>query len=113
MKQGWLLREGQVLAAAECADHYSDRSKGLIGQKGYDGALFLPRTRSVHTAFMQFPIDVAFLDRESRVLATARLVPWRVGLPRRNCRGILEARAGSFERWGIATGDVLEFRDTQ
>jgi uncharacterized membrane protein (UPF0127 family) len=113
MKQGWLLREGTVLAAAESGESYGDRSKGLIGRTGYEGALFLPHTRSVHTLFMRFAIDVGFLDRDGVVLRTVRVAPWRIALPRRGVRGVVEAEAGSFERWGVSPGDTLEFRDTK
>ncbi len=110
MRAGWLLRDGQVLVAAEWADHLGDRTRGLLGRSGYDGALILPRTRSVHTARMRFPIDVAFLDAHLEVVGTCRLVPWRLALPRRRGRHVLEAEAGSFERWALAVGDGLEFR---
>jgi len=109
-RAGWLLRDGQVLAAAERADHLAERTRGLLGRSGYDGAMILARTRSVHTARMRFPLDVAFLDAELVVVGTCRLVPWRLALPRRRGRHVLEAQAGSFERWGLAVGDHLEFK---
>jgi hypothetical protein len=37
--------------------------------------LLLPRCRSVHTIGMRFALDVVFLDRELRVIATRRSVP--------------------------------------
>ena len=111
MRAGWLLRDGQVLVAAEWADHLAERTRGLLGRSDYDGGLILPRTRSVHTAGMRFPLDVAFLDSHLEVVGTCRLVPWRLALPRRRGRHVLETAAGSFERWGLAVGDRLEFRE--
>ena len=54
-------------------------------------ALLIPRCRSVHTFGMRFPLDIAFLDGDGRVLRLARSVP-----PNRlvSCRGaaaVLEA----------------------
>ncbi len=106
----WLLREGEVLAAAEIADGLWARTRGLLGRDRYDGALVLPHTRAVHTAGMRFAIDVAFLDRELTVVGTSLLRPWRVGLPRPRARSVLEAEAGAFERWGLRPGDRLELR---
>ena len=83
----WLLRDGDVLAAAEVADGLAGRARGLLGRDGYDGAMVLPRTRSVHTIGMRFPIDVAFCDRDLVVLdVTTRVPPLRMTVPRRGCR---------------------------
>lgn len=111
MKQVWLLRGGDVLASAEVAEAWADRARGLIGHSSYDGALLLRHTRSVHSVGMRFPLDVAFLDRELTLVATSRLRPWGVALPRRGGCHVLVAQAGSFERWRLRTGDQLEIRE--
>ena len=103
-------RDGEVLASAEGASSLAARSRGLLGKKGYEGALLLRRTRSVHTIGMRFSIDVAFLTRDLRVVAVSTLAPCRIGLPRRTGRCVLEAEAGAFERWGLAVGDQLEIK---
>ena len=72
--------------------------------------MVLPRTRSVHTIGMRFALDVAFCDRDLLVLDTVRVVPLRMTRPRRGCRTVIEAEAGAFERWGLASGDRLELR---
>jgi uncharacterized membrane protein (UPF0127 family) len=72
--------------------------------------MLLPRTRSVHTIGMRFPIDVAICDRDMVVLAVVRVRPMRMTLPRRRGRMVLEAQAGAFERWGLRVGDHLELR---
>jgi uncharacterized membrane protein (UPF0127 family) len=110
MKAAWLLRDGTVLAAAEVADSFVGRARGLIGRDGIEGALVLPRVRAVHTLGMRFPIDVAFLDAELVVLEMVSMSPWRLGRPRLGARSVLEAPAGSFERWGLRPGDRLELR---
>jgi len=107
----WLLRDGDVLASAEVADTYAARTRGLLGRSSYEGALVLTRTRSVHTIAMRFPIDVAFLDKDLTVLDVVHLPPWRLTVPRRKCRSVLEAEGGAFERWGLREGDRLELRE--
>lgn len=104
----WLLRGGDVLAAAEVAESVAARLRGLLGRTGYEGALVLPRAKAVHTLFMRFPIDVAFLDHDLRVLDAVRMAPWRLSRPRWRCRWVLEAEAGAFERWKLRPGDELE-----
>ena len=100
-----------MLASAEIADGIGERTRGLLGRHGFEGALVLPRTRAVHTFGMRFPIDAAFCDRDLVTLGVVRMLPWRVSLPRRGCRWVIEAEAGAFERWGLRAGDRLELRE--
>lgn len=111
MRTGWLLRDGEVLASAEMTAGFAERARGLSGRDRYEGALLLDRTRSVHSFTMRFALDVAFLGGDLTVLGTTRLGRWRVAPPRRGARTVLEAEAGCFERWGLAVGDHLEFRE--
>jgi uncharacterized membrane protein (UPF0127 family) len=106
----WLLRDGDVLAAAEVAETFAQRSRGLLGRSSYEGAMVLPRTRSVHTIGMRFAIDVAVCDKELTVLGVKTLRPYRMTIPRRGGRSVIEAQAGAFERWGLRVGDHLELR---
>jgi len=104
----WLLRDGEVLASLAIASSRRDRRRGLLGQDGCDGALLIERARSVHSFGMRFPLDVAFLDEEHRVVRTLRLAPNRLTLPVRGARHALEAEAGRFAHWGLVVGDELE-----
>lgn len=107
---GWLVRDGEVLASLEVADSATRRAVGLLGRDGTDGALLLRGTRSVHTFGMRFDIDVAFLDRDDRVLKTMTVRRHRVTMPVWPARSVLEASAGSFREWRLACGDQLEIR---
>lgn len=108
----WLMRDdGRVLASVEVADSFAMKLRGLLGRDGIDGAFLLPGVRSVHTIGMRFPIDVAFLDRDWKVVAMSTLPPYRLGMPHFAAKRAVEAEAGSFERWGLRVGDVLELRD--
>ena len=106
----WLLRDGDVLAAAEVATSFSSRLRGLLGRDGLDGALVLRPARSVHTIGMRFAIDVAFCDRDLRVLSTCTMRPHRMSVPRRKAKVVIEAEAGAFDRWRLRPGDQLELR---
>lgn len=99
-----------MLASLEIADSWQARARGLLGRRSFDGALLIEPTRSVHTVGMRFAIDVAFCDRDLTVVAVKRLVPYRVALPVRGTRAVIEAEAGSFDRWGLDVGTELEVR---
>ena len=75
-------RTGGVVANdIELADTRETRRRGLLGRAGIgaSSALILRPCFSVHTAFMQFAIDVVFVNRQGVVVKVARhLAPWRV-----------------------------------
>lgn len=103
--------DGRVVCAhCAVATRPWTRLRGLLGRSGLgtgEGMLF-PRTTSVHTMFMRFPIDVVFLDAELRVLAVREAVPaWRA-VKERGAKATLELGAGEAARAGISPGEVLE-----
>lgn len=106
----WLVREGDVLAAAEVAVDGRARRRGLLGRDAFDGALVLRPCRNVHTARMRFAIDVAFCDAEGVVLRTVSLGPWRISPYVHQSAFVIEAQAGAFERWHLSVGDRVELR---
>lgn len=85
------------------------RLVGLLGQRSLaaDSALLLTRCNNIHTAFMCFPIDAVFLDRQANVLAIrARMGPFRVAVSRR-ASACLELRSGEAAMLGIEVGQCL------
>jgi len=85
------------------------RMKGLLGRHELprgEGILLKPAS-SVHMAFMRFPIDAVFLDRDLRVVKIAAdLKPWRAA-GSRGAKAVLEIPAGEAERRGLSVGDRL------
>jgi len=106
----WLVAQGRVLASATVADTRAQRRRGMLGQKHPEFALVLPNCRWVHTIGMRCALDVAYLDDESRVMKVQQLNPMRLPMPVLAAHSVVEARAGSFERWGVRVGDVVEVR---
>ena len=104
------LRTGRVVASAlEVAFDSEVRRRGLLGRTGLapDAVLIIAPCNGVHTFFMQFAIDVAFVGRDGTVLKLYRdLNPWRMAFALR-AFAALEFGAGAIERAGIAAGDRL------
>jgi uncharacterized protein len=107
------LTSGDAVCVGELANRPLRRMKGLIGRRGLpagEGMLLSPAP-AIHTAFMRFPIDAVFLDRELRVLDIAsRLQPWRVA-SKTGARAVLELCAGECDRRGVRIGHHLGIRD--
>ncbi|MGA9762873.1 MAG: DUF192 domain-containing protein [Gaiellaceae bacterium] len=93
------------------ADRPFSRMRGLLGRRYLDAgeALLLRPAAAIHTAFMNFPIDALFLDRDGVVLQVAHdLVPWRAA-SKRGAASVLELSAGFARLRGIEIGDRLQF----
>jgi uncharacterized membrane protein (UPF0127 family) len=88
------------------------RFRGLMLRRemASEQGLLLEPSGSVHTAFMRFPIDVVFLDREKQVIKVAANVrPFRVALSRGH--SALELNAGSAGKASVVEGDRLVVTD--
>jgi uncharacterized membrane protein (UPF0127 family)/CheY-like chemotaxis protein len=98
-----------VCHRAILADRTLRRMRGLMGRSGLaegEGMLLRPAP-AIHTAFMRFPIDVVFLDNETRVLEIIEaLPPWRTASNRRS-RAVLELGAGEARRRNVRVGNQL------
>jgi hypothetical protein len=112
-----LNRYRQTVLASECeaAESGWARMKGLLGRSKEDlppgMGLWLVPASSIHTIGMAFPIDVAYLDREGRVIHMYHsLPPFRVAAIKFKTHSILELPAGTLARTRTEVGDILEFR---
>ena len=105
-----LLRgDGQVICArCRLADTPVARIKGLLGRRGLgDDEGLLLATAAIHTSFMRFPIDVAFLDRNLVVLRTIdSMKPWRMAWHRR-AHAVVELSPGALERAVVQEGERM------
>jgi uncharacterized protein len=106
-----LRREDGSIVCERCvlADTALARMRGLLGRRDLpsgEGILLKPAS-SVHMAFMRFPIDAVFLDRDLRVVKVAAdLQPWRLA-GSRGAKAVLEIPAGEAARRGLSVGDRL------
>jgi len=105
----------QVIATLKFANSYLSRLKGLMFKKKLDHVLVLkPKSNfrvfsSIHTLFMNFSIDLIFLDKNKKVVEIAQVFPWKLYIPKRSAGYILEMKSGSVEKYQIAIGDNLDF----
>src|ERR671910_890461 len=92
------------------ADSWLARLRGMLGQPAPlpgQGLLLTPCS-SVHMYGMRYPLDIAFLDRNGRVIATyPGLAPGSRTRWHRNATHALELPAGTLEASGTTMGDTL------
>ncbi len=88
------------------------RIVGLLGESELlpgDGLLIVP-SQSVHTWGMQFPVDIAVLDNEWRVIAIRPdMRPFRMTRMFWKAAAVLELPSGMLESTSTLVGDAIEF----
>jgi uncharacterized membrane protein (UPF0127 family) len=104
--------DGTVVADhCAVAGSFLTRLRGLMGRRELPAgeALCLQDCSSIHMFFMRFPIDVAFVNAEGRVLHACHAIrPWRMSRPVFGAKAALELPAGTLRRLGIGRGSVLK-----
>ena len=103
-------RNGRVLADRVLpAFDSKSRRAGLLryGSLADGYAMVIAPSNAIHTFFMRFPIDLAFVTREGRVVKTrASVRPWRVAAAFR-AYAVIELPAGTLARCDTVPGDRL------
>ena len=103
-------RTGLVVASQLLPAFDSDtRRTGLLKHTGLpDGAaMLIAPTNAIHTFFMKFAIDVAFVAKDGRVVKIRpSMSAWRIAAAWGGF-AVIEMAAGSFEKAGSVVGDML------
>ena len=113
-----LVVDGVDVAEIELADTSLRRLRGMLWRRQLPAGLLLLPGGSVHGVGMTRSLDVALLlptgqsPRRAvgshRVERTAVLRPFGLVTSARGIRSVLEAPAGSFAAWGLASGSTVE-----
>ena len=104
-------RTGAVLCdRCKLANKFWSRGIGLLNRSSLEpgeGLLLKPGS-SVHCFFMRFTIDVAFLDRDGKVVKLYHsMKPWRASSVVRGAKQALELPEGTLRETDTQVGDVL------
>ena len=101
-----------VASSVDVADSFMSRLRGLLARPplAEGQGLLLLECGSVHTFGMGYPIDVAFLDADGRVVRSMDdLEPYRLGLGGADAVHALELPAGRLRETGTVPGIRLDW----
>ena len=105
-------RDSVLGTAVEVAETAARRAKGLLGRDHLaagEGLLF-KHCSSLHTFFMRFAIDIAYISKDGRVLKVAHSVPpFRICAAPLRAHYALELPAGSLASSNTRVKDTLRF----
>lgn len=106
---------GNVLfGRVRIADSFLKRLRGLTGITGLvEGeCMVITPCSSIHTFFMKFDIDVAFVDKDMCVLKIIKeLRPGKAVMPVKGAHSVIEADSRFSSMKGLNVGDVLKLID--
>jgi uncharacterized membrane protein (UPF0127 family) len=94
----------------QIADNTWKRLKGLLGTKelNKDQMIWIHMCNSIHTFFMQYPIDCLFLDEHLVIRSIKKDIhPWRATFPVIRAISVIEMRSGRASELGLKEGDQL------
>ncbi len=102
-----------IATQVEVAESFFARAKGLLGRKSMapSSALLIRRSDGIHTWFMQFPIDVVFVDRKMKVVRVVENVkPFKLVWPVWKAHSVFELPQGTLAINRPQPGDQLHVR---
>lgn len=106
LSKGTVFLEDVIIAKSFFA-----RLKGLLGKDNLeeDEGIIIKPCNSVHTIGMKLTIDVAFVDKNNKVIhIISEMPPGKFSPIIRGGVYAIEARAGTIERKQLNIGDKLE-----
>lgn len=92
-----LSNQNPIATEIKLANNFFSRLKGLLGTeplKLQEGLLISP-CQQIHTHFMNYPVDVIFLDKNMLVLDIVHdMKPWKISKYYKNAYYVLELQVG-------------------
>ncbi len=111
----WNVRNGQSLADhVGCAFDSRSRRIGLLRHDRFESgeALIIAPTTAVHTFGMRFPIDIAVVTRDGRIVKSRSMVPPSRIVAALRGFAVIELPAGTLRRHDTLDGDRLVLERT-
>lgn len=112
-----IKKSGSEICSAELANTFIKRALGLMLRKslGENEGMLIEfsksiSSRSIHSFFMRFPIELIFINESNKIAEIAQLKPWSYYSPneKANLKYVLEVNPNFSSKHDIKAGDALE-----
>ena len=92
---------------------FLEKAWGLLGGSPPEGIVLLCGCNSIHTFFMKYPINVAFIDKNSRIIQVVRNLPPGKTVRNRNAVCVAEqiVLAKNISNKWLVQGELLYSQD--
>ena len=105
-------RQTTIAHQVQKAHTLFSRMRGLLGKKSMPEGfgMWISPCSSIHTFFMKFSIDVAFLSSDQHVVKVLHsFKPFRLSSWEHSSQSVLELASGTLEQSGTQVGDRVVF----
>lgn len=106
------LEDNQIICnKVDIADSFFKRLKGLMFTKELppDSSMYIYPCGQIHTFFMNYDIDVLYLDKNNTILAIDDSIkPCKVGKKVKGAVAVVELQAGKAKKSNIKVGQALK-----
>lgn len=107
-----LLIDSQEIIEVKIASSTFSRMMGLMGKSNIDYALFFNHCNNIHTFFMKEPIDVIYIDKESKIIYMDNPInPWKMGKIIKKSKSLIELPEGTIKKYNIYVGQKINFKE--
>ena len=108
-----LTTNHKIMSNIRVAKTFLQRMWGLLGKASLEqGGLYIPGCSSIHTFFMQFSIDVVFIDKHFAITkCISCLAPFRAAFGTWTTIGTLELPCGTLRKVQCKPGDIIKITD--
>lgn len=103
--------DGVIFSKVINADSFFKRLKGLMFTKeiSRDSSIIIRPCGQIHTFFMNYNIDVLYLNKDNVILdMDENLAPWRIGKRVKGAVSVVELQSGKVKRSNIKVGQAIE-----
>ncbi|MHB1457902.1 MAG: DUF192 domain-containing protein [Armatimonadota bacterium] len=108
-----IKRNGIIIAdRIERAGSLMSQLKGLIGRRKFENgsAMIFPGCKQIHTFFMQFPIDILFVDKNRKVIKIIeKFQPGKISAYIGDSADVIELPSHTIYDCRITIGDELVY----
>jgi uncharacterized membrane protein (UPF0127 family) len=106
---GDIVKDGRTLFSVRIANTWWSRLRGLLAYPPLQSgeALLLCPCSAVHGVGIGYPLDLAFVDRQGKILKCCPLHRWSMAM-HSGAYAVLEMPRGSIEHYALQPGQLIE-----
>lgn len=104
-----LVKQSELVSDVLVADTFTKRFvKYMFREEPHHEAIIIKNCSSIHTFFMNFPIDVLFIDENMEIIKKVEhLAPRKIIMPVRHSKMVIQGKAGVFKNFEVGSRIVI------
>ncbi|WP_411681268.1 DUF192 domain-containing protein [Clostridium thailandense] len=104
-----LVKQSEMVSDVLVADTFIKRFvRYMFREEPHYEAIIIKNCRCIHTFFMNFPIDVLFINENMEIIKKIEnLQPGKIVMPVRHSKMVIQGKAGIFKNFEVGSNIVI------